>query len=100
VTIPSKLQAYLAAGRPVLAALDGEGSRIISEAGAGICSEAGNAKALAGNVLRMAALSPLERKQMGQSGRRYFDRHFAPDALADELVEHFKEVISEREKTI
>ena len=99
LTIPSKLQAYLAAGRPVLAALDGEGSRIISEAGAGICSEAGNAKALAGNVLRLAALSPLERQQMGQSGRRYFDRHFAPDALADELVEHFKEVVSGREKT-
>jgi glycosyltransferase involved in cell wall biosynthesis len=99
LTIPSKLQAYLAAGRPVLAALDGEGSRIISEAGAGFCSEAGNAKALAGNVLRLAALSPLERQQMGQSGRRYFDRHFSPDALVDELVEHFKEVVSGREKT-
>jgi glycosyltransferase involved in cell wall biosynthesis len=99
LTIPSKVQAYLAAGRPVLAALDGEGSRIIHEAGAGLCSEAGNAQALAENVLRMAALSPLERQKMGQSGRRYFERHFAPDALADELVEHFKEVISTQEKT-
>jgi glycosyltransferase involved in cell wall biosynthesis len=99
LTIPSKVQAYLAAGRPVLAALDGEGSRIIREAGAGLCSEAGNAKALAENVLRLAELSPLERQQMGQSGRRYFDRHFAPVALVDELVEHFKDVISGREKT-
>lgn len=100
LTIPSKVQAYLAAGRPVLAALDGEGSRIIREAGAGLCSEAGNAKALAENVLRLAALSPLERQQMGQSGRRYFETNFAPDALADELVEHFKEVISGREKAV
>jgi glycosyltransferase involved in cell wall biosynthesis len=100
LTIPSKVQAYLAAGRPVLAALNGEGSRIISEAGAGLCSEAGNAKALAENVLRLAALSPLERKQMGQSGRRYFERYFAAEALADELVEHFKEVISGQEKVI
>ncbi len=99
LTIPSKVQAYLAAGRPVLAALDGEGSRIISEAGAGLCSEAGNAQALAENVLQLAALSPLERQQMGQRGRRYFDRHFAPDVLADELIEHFMEVISGREKT-
>lgn len=98
LTIPSKVQAYLAAGRPVLAALDGEGSRIISQAGAGLCSEAGNALALAENVLRMAALSPRERQQMGQNGRRYFERHFAPDALADELVEHFKEAISAQEK--
>lgn len=98
LTIPSKVQAYLAAGRPVLAALDGEGSRIIREAGAGLCSEAGNAKALAENVLRLAAMSPLERQQMGQNGRKYFDTFFAPDALADELVEHFKEVISGQEK--
>ncbi len=98
LTIPSKVQAYLAAGRPILAALDGEGSRIVREAGAGLCSEAGNAEALAENVLRMAAMPPLERQQMSQSGLRYFDRHFSPDALADELVEHFKEVISRREK--
>jgi hypothetical protein len=36
---------------------------------------------------------------MGQSGQRYFNKHFAPDVLADELFEHFKEVISRREKT-
>jgi len=99
LTIPSKVQAYLAAARPVLAALDGEGSRIIQEAGAGLCSEAGNAKALAENVLRLVALSPLQRQKMGQSGQRYFNKHFAPDVLADELFEHFKEVISRREKT-
>lgn len=64
-----------------------------------LCFAAGNAKALAENVLRLAALPPLERQQMGQSGRRYFDRYFAPDVLADELVEHFNEMISGREKT-
>jgi len=100
LTIPSKVQAYLAAGRPILASLDGEGARIIHEAGAGLCSEAGNPKSLAENVLRLAALSPLARQQMGQNGRTYFDKNFAPDALADELVEHFKEVILRREKAI
>lgn len=93
LTIPSKVQAYLAAGRPILAALDGEGARIVHEAGAGLCSEAGNANALADNVLRMAAMSPSERLQMGQNGRKYFDRNFSPDLLANKLVEHFKETI-------
>jgi glycosyltransferase involved in cell wall biosynthesis len=97
LTIPSKVQAYLAAGRPVLAALDGEASRIVHEAEAGLCSDAGNAKALVENILRLAALSPIDRQQMGQNGRRYFERHFAPDTLADELVEHFGEVISRSE---
>ncbi len=98
LTIPSKIQAYLAAGRPVLASLNGEGSTIISEAGAGLCSDAGNAKALAENLLRLVAMSSNQREKMGRNGRSYFDRHFAPDALADKLVEHFESVISKEEK--
>lgn len=98
LTIPSKLQAYLAAGRPILAALDGEGARIVHEACAGFCSGAGNANALADNVLRMAAMSPSERLQMGLNGRQYFDRNFSPDALANELVEHFKETVCRTEQ--
>lgn len=98
LTIPSKLQAYLAAGRPILAALDGEGARIVDEAGAGLCSEAGNQEALAGNVLKMAAMSQYERQQMGQKARTYFDKHFAPEVLADELVEHFKETLCRRKR--
>ena len=95
LTIPSKVQAYLAAGRPILASLDGEGSRIIQEAGAGLCSEAGNAKALAENVRRLLRMSPQERRELGRNGRRYFDRHFAPDVLTDELIKHFRELVDE-----
>lgn len=98
LTVPSKVQAYLAAGRPILAALDGEGALIIQESGAGLCSVAGNAKALAENVRHLMAMTPLQRLQMGQNGQRYFDRHFAPDTLADELVEHFKELVARKEK--
>src|SRR3546814_17986280 len=39
-TIPSKVQAYLAAGKPTIAALDGEGARIVEEAKEGYTSEA------------------------------------------------------------
>lgn len=98
LTVPSKVQAYLAAGRPILAALDGEGAEIVREAGAGLCSAAGNGRALAENVLRLKALSPNERQQMGLNGRRYFEKHFAPDALVDELVQHFKDLVARKEK--
>jgi glycosyltransferase involved in cell wall biosynthesis len=98
MTVPSKLQAYLAAGRPIIAALDGEGERIVHEAEAGFCSEAGNADALVENILRMAATSEANRLLMGGNGRRYFDKNFAPDALADELVTHFKETIRAMEQ--
>ena len=44
LTIPSKLQAYLAAGRPVIGALDGEGARVVVESGAGLACPAEDAR--------------------------------------------------------
>lgn len=98
VTIPSKVQAYLAAGRPILASIDGEGSRIVQEAEAGLCSAAGDATALALNIRALQAMTPSERMEMGMRGRRYFEQQFEPEALADQLVEHFKELVSGWEK--
>lgn len=98
LTVPSKVQAYLAAGRPILAALDGEGARIIQEAGAGLCSSAGDGKELAKNVMHLMAMSPLARKHMGDNGRSYFAKHYSPELLADKLVEHFSEILCRKEK--
>lgn len=99
LTIPSKVQAYLAAGRPIVAALDGEGARVIEESGAGVCSAAGNAQALASAILRLADTSPAQRDIMGQHGRQYFEQNFAPDHLVSELKTHFAEVVHARRNT-
>lgn len=84
-TIPSKIQAYLAAGRPIVASLDGEGARIVTEAGAGIACPAQDASALADAVLALSRLAPGERDAMGRAGRAYYDRHFQPARLAQRL---------------
>ena len=76
MTVPSKVQAYLAAGCPILASLDGEGARIVEEAGAGFASKAGDAEGLAGSVLRMKALPAQTRTAMGDRGRAYYLREF------------------------
>lgn len=90
LTVPSKVQAYLAAGRPVLASLDGEGARVVHESGAGLVSPAQDAKALASTALRLARMSSQERQAMGEAGRSYYEQHFAPEMLADALLQHFK----------
>jgi glycosyltransferase involved in cell wall biosynthesis len=90
LTIPSKIQAYLAAGRPVLAAMDGEGARVVQEAGAGLISAAEDAKALAVAVRQLQQCSQAQRQAMGDSGRRYYATHFAPALLAQALVAQFK----------
>lgn len=93
-TIPSKVQAYLAAGRPILAALDGEGGQIIHESGAGFCSPAEDGVALAKNIERLYYMSDLNRDKLGKRGRAYFLEHFEMISQSRRLIEIFEERIS------
>ncbi|KAA0690848.1 glycosyltransferase WbuB [Halopseudomonas laoshanensis] len=89
-TIPGKVQAYLASGRPVIAMIDGEAARVIEEAGAGMVCESGDADGLAGIVRKMYRLSPDDREQMGVAGRKYYLESFSKDILFDRLETLFK----------
>jgi glycosyltransferase involved in cell wall biosynthesis len=91
-TVPSKVQAYMAAGRPIIASLNGEGARLIVDAGAGVASPAEDAKALVGAILHIYGLSPDERKVLGDNGRRYCLEHFDHDRLVDQLIGHLQAV--------
>ena len=90
LTVPNKLQAYLAAGRPILACLNGEGSRLVQEAQAGLSVPAQDAKALAAAVLQLYRMKPDERAHFGANGRRYFNTHFDHDRLVNELMAHLR----------
>ena len=83
MTIPGKLQSYLAAGMPIIAALNGDGADVVRSANAGFTCAAGNATNLAEIVLKMADLPLSERQAMGKNGLKYskreFDRRMAVD---------------------
>ncbi|MCX8517696.1 MAG: glycosyltransferase family 4 protein [Rhodoferax sp.] len=85
-TVPSKVQAYLAAGRPIIASLDGEGARVVVEAGAGIACPAENANALAAAVIRLRDAPPEMLEQMSRNGHRYYEENFNPERLASKLT--------------
>lgn len=87
LTIPSKVQSYLACGKPIVAALDGEGARIVAEAGAGLAVNAGNPEALANAVLEMYRMDTGRRHKMGANGRAYFEAHFERNILLARLEE-------------
>jgi len=86
-TVPSKIQAYLAAGKPILASLNGEGARVVVEAGAGLASSAEHVDALVRNIRQFQSMSLSQREQMGRAGRDYFDRNFEMRSQVKRLVE-------------
>ena len=90
LTVPSKIQAYLSVGKPILASIDGEGGRLIEEAGAGLVCPAQNAPALAGAALQLRDMDAAERQRMAASGQSYFEAHFAPDLVARQLIGHLQ----------
>lgn len=82
-SVPSKILSYLAAGRPILAAMPAENlaSRTIAEAGAGLVvapDDIDGLVAAARTLLGDAA----RRRQMGDNGRRHAERHFDIDRIA------------------
>lgn len=85
LTIPSKIQAYLACAKPVIASLNGEGARIIEESRAGFSCPPENPKALAQLALRMYYMKKEERMEMGLSGRKYFEKNFEFNMLIEQL---------------
>ena len=86
-TVPSKVQAYLASGKPIIASLDGEGARIISEAGAGLICDAEDAKGLAHSIISLRNMSVKQREIMGHNARTYYAANYEPSFLGRKLKE-------------
>lgn len=96
LTVPNKIQAYMAVGRPIIACMNGEGSRLVSEAGAGITVRAEDARGLAAAVLRLYRMSPDRRGQLGMLARQYYLQHFEHEKLVTEMVGHLKQAIGSK----
>jgi colanic acid biosynthesis glycosyl transferase WcaI len=88
MTIPGKLQSYLAAGIPIVAALNGEGADVIQRANAGLTCGAGKAHDLASIVLKMSELSLNERQTMGRNGLEFSKREFDRRKVIDMAESH------------
>jgi glycosyltransferase involved in cell wall biosynthesis len=99
-TIPSKIQAYLAAGRPILACLNGEGASLVVASGAGMAVPAEDGKSLAKAILQMYGLSQQERDAMGANGRLYYKQYFSHDMLVDRLISLLQLCITDSKKKI
>jgi glycosyltransferase involved in cell wall biosynthesis len=93
LTVPNKIQAYLAVGKPIIACLNGEGARIVSEAQAGVAVRAEDSNGLAEAIVKLYQMSEFEREHMGVNGRAYFKLHFDEEMLITKLIKHFEKLI-------
>ena len=95
-TIPNKIQAYLAVGRPILACLNGEGARVVNEAKAGIAVPAGDSKGLSEAILNLYKLHDKEMTIYGKNGRDYYEQNFKHERLIDMLISEFENLLKKK----
>jgi glycosyltransferase involved in cell wall biosynthesis len=84
----------MAAGKPVILAIDGVIRQVVEEAESGIFVKPGNPTALAEAVLTLAG-DPQKAREMGQNGRRYVEAHFDRSKIAADLTSIMEEMIRE-----
>lgn len=94
-TVPNKIQAYMAVGRPIIAAMNGEGARLVREADVGIAVPAEDSEALADAILNLYAMSVSERDRLGQNGKSYYFKHFEHEQLVTDLVGYLTKTIKD-----
>lgn len=92
MTLPAKLQSYMAAGKPIIAAVNGEAAQVIEESGCGYCAQAGDAEGLANAVVRF--ITAEDRDSLGKKGRQYYHEQFGKDRFMDVLEGEMKRLIS------
>ena len=90
LTIPGKLQSYLACGKPIIASLNGIGAKIIVESKSGLVSKSEDSKGLADSIIKFSNLNDSEREQYGLNARDYFEKEFERIRLLNRLIDIFE----------
>jgi glycosyltransferase involved in cell wall biosynthesis len=79
ITIPSKTQAYMAIGKPIVMGVRGDAARMLEEAGAGIVFEPERVAALVDAIRTMKEVSAADRRRMGEAGAHFYRKRLAFD---------------------
>ena len=83
MTLPGKVQSYMAAGKPIIAAADGEIKRVIDEAECGYCAAAEDYEGLAEIIIKFSELK--DSQKLGDNSLKYCNEHFSKEKIISEL---------------
>ncbi len=87
MTLPGKVQSYMAVGKPIIGAIDGETKKVIEDANCGYCGKAEDAEELADNIRKF--IQNLQRELLGRNARDYYEKHFEQKKFMDVLEKYF-----------
>ena len=90
-TLPRKVTTYLAAGKPVLAALSGETERVLNEAGCGMCCDTADAEGLA-RIAKKFSLRA-DHVRMGEAASAYYLTHFTKERFLDKIENLLRDLV-------
>ncbi len=94
ITVPSKIQAYLFAGRPILCGVKGDAADLVCRAGAGLPFTPEDPDALAETVLTLRGLGADGLRLMGDNGRAFYREHLAMERGVRRMEEAFASVLA------
>lgn len=89
MTIPAKLQSYMACGIPIIASVCGETKRIIEEANCGFVSDIGDYKGLVKNIIKLLSVLCCERQIIGANAISYCECYFNKFELHKQILSVF-----------
>ena len=92
ITIPSKTQAYMAIGKPVLMAVRGDAAALITDASCGVTAMPENPQSLADAVICLFSMDANDRAEMAANSRRYYKRELSLSVGAERFARHFREL--------
>ena len=87
LTMPGKVQSYMASSKPIVSMLNGEGNKIIKNANCGLCANSSDFKKLADNINFASNLDKVKLLEFGKNSRKYYESNFKKDKIIDEFCE-------------
>lgn len=95
LTIPGKVQSYMASKKTILAVLEGEGARVINEAQCGLVSSPDDIEKLTDNIIKISNLNIEDLKNMAAAAKQYFDNNFNKKNIISNLESELETLINE-----
>jgi glycosyltransferase involved in cell wall biosynthesis len=98
IAIPSKIQAYMAAGKPIIAAIRGDAESVVNESGAGRVVPPEHPDSLAAAIVEMSRFPANVRNEMGQRGFKYYGSRMSMKVGIDAIEKIFIDCVDGKRK--